>query len=272
MSVASQLPTSTAEPDPGSPTPITTRKDEYMAEMSKTIRRQTNLLNESTEYLAKRDELRLAEIALMRQRERVAELRRQLPKGGIVQDYVVDEGPANLDAGDIPTRPVRLSELFTGPDRSVVIYHFMFGKKQTKPCPMCTLIIDGWNGVAHHLAQNVDIAIVAAASPTALRAHARSRGWNSLRLLSCGANTFKYDLHSEDGEGNQDSTVSVFTRDKDGTLRHFYTAHPSMSHDIKERGLDLLTPAYNILDLTPQGRGDWYADLGYGTKVHAAPR
>jgi predicted dithiol-disulfide oxidoreductase (DUF899 family) len=237
-------------------------------DMSNT-RRQTNLPNEPAGYLAKRDELRLAEIELMRQRERVAELRRQLPEGAMVQDYLFEEGPATLDAGDTPTRTVRLSELFTGPDRSVVIYHFMFGKKQTNPCPMCTLVIDGWNGVAHHLAQNVDIAIVAAASPTALRAHARGRGWDKLRLLSCGANTFKYDLGSEDREGNQDSTVSVFTRDSDGKLRHFYTAHPSMANDIKERGLDLLCPVYHILDLTPQGRGDWYADLAYGTKVHA---
>jgi predicted dithiol-disulfide oxidoreductase (DUF899 family) len=90
--------------------------------------------------------------------------------------------------------------------------------------------------------------------------------------LSCGDNTFKYDMRSEDREGNQDSTVSVFTRGKDGTLRHFYTAHPSMSQDIRERGLDLLCPVYNILDLTPQGRGDWYADLAYGTKVQASGR
>lgn len=234
--------------------------------------KQTNLQNESAEYLSKRDELRLAEIESMRQLERVAELRRQLPEGAIVQDYVFEEGPAALDAGDSPIRSVRLSELFTGPDRAVVIYHFMFGKKQTKPCPMCTLIIDGWNGVAHHLAQTVEVAIVAAADPSALRAHARSREWNRLRLLSCGANTFKYDLNSEDKEGNQDSTVSVFTRDRDGAIRHFYTAHPSMSHEIRERGLDLLCPVYNILDLTPQGRGDWYADLGYGTRVQASGR
>src|SRR6202165_3176789 len=181
--------------------------------MSNSTLRQTNLPNESVDYLSKRDELRLAEIALMRQRERVADLRRQLPEGAIVQDYVFEEGPADLGAGETPTRTVRLSELFTGPDRSVVIYHFMYGKKQTNPCPMCTLIIDGWNGVAHHLAQNVDVAIVAAASPPAWRAHARRRGWDKLRLLSCGANTFKYDLRSEDREGNQDSTVSVFTRD-----------------------------------------------------------
>jgi predicted dithiol-disulfide oxidoreductase (DUF899 family) len=241
-------------------------------QMSNHTLRQTNLPNESVEYLSKRDELRLAEIALMRQRERVAELRRQLPEGAIVQDYVFEEGPATLDAGDAPTRTVRLSELFTGPDRSVVIYHFMYGKKQTSPCPMCTLVIDGWNGVAHHLAQNVDVAIVAAAGPTALRAHARRRGWDKLRLLSCGANTFKYDLGSEERDGGQDSTISVFTRDGDGTLRHVYSAHPSLADDIKERGLDLLCPVYHILDLTPQGRGDWYAELGYGTNVDASRR
>jgi predicted dithiol-disulfide oxidoreductase (DUF899 family) len=135
---------------------------------------------------------------------------------------------------------------------------------------MCTLVIDGWNGVAHHLAQNVDIAIVAAAETAALRAHARARRWDKLRLLSAGSSTFKYDLGSEDIEGNQDSTVSVFTRDNDGAIRHFYTSHPQPSKDWKERGLDLLCPVYNILDLTPQGRGDWYADLSYGIKVQAA--
>ncbi|HEV8146378.1 MAG TPA: DUF899 family protein [Bryobacteraceae bacterium] len=231
--------------------------------------RQTNLENESPEYLAKREEFRLAEIEEMRQRERVAELRRRLPAGPAVQDYEFEEGPAALSAGDSPIRRVRLSQLFTTPNRPLVIYHFMFGKKQAKPCPMCTMFIDGWNGVAHHLAQNVDVAIVAAADPQALRAHARTRGWDNLRLLSCGANTFKYDLGSEDREGGQDSTVSVFTRDRDGAIRHSYTAHPSMAQDIKERGIDLLSPVYNVLDLTPQGRGSWYASFNYPPKVHA---
>ena len=135
--------------------------------------RQTNLPNESDEYLSKREELRLAEIELMRQRKRVAELRRGLPQGTAVQDYKFEEGPAKLDAGDTPLRSVRLSELFSAPNRTLVVYHFMFGKKKTTPCPMCTLWIDGWNGVAHHPAQNVDVAIVAAADPIALRAHAR---------------------------------------------------------------------------------------------------
>jgi predicted dithiol-disulfide oxidoreductase (DUF899 family) len=207
----------------------------------------------------------------MRLRERVAELRRQLPRGVVVKDYSFIEGPADLDAGDTPTRIVHLSELFTGTNRSVVIYQFMYGKRQTTPCPMCTLVIDSLNGVAHHLAQNLDLAIVAAAAPHELRAHARKQGWNNLRLLSTyESSTFKYDLGGEDREGNQDSTVNVFTRDTDGTLRHFYSVHPQMAPDIKERGIDLLSPVYNVMDLTPQGRGDWYASLDYAPNVKSA--
>ena len=227
------------------------------------ILRQTNLPDESEEYLLKRDELRRAEIHLRNQRERVAELRRQLPQGPAVEDYVFEEISTKLDAGDTPVRKVRLSELFTSPNRSVVLYHFMFGKKQTKPCPMCTAWIDGFNGVAQHLAQNLDFAIVAAADLPSLRSHARARGWNRLRLLSAGSSTFKYDLGSEDKEGKQDSAISVFTRDTDGTIRHSYTGHPWLAPDITERGIDELTPIWNVMDLTRQGRGTFYAQLEY---------
>src|SRR5882762_4029259 len=153
--------------------------------------RQTNLPNEAPEYLAKREELRLAEIDLLNTREKVAALRRTLPKGATIQDYEFLEGPTSLDDGDAPTKNVRLSVLFTAPDRSLVIYHFMYGKKQTVACPMCTAWIDGYNSVAQHIAQNVDLAIVAAADPSTLRAHARKRGWDKLRLLSAGESTFK---------------------------------------------------------------------------------
>ena len=234
--------------------------------------RATRLSGESTEYAGRRDELRLAEIELMRQRERVAELRRALPPGAVVEDYRFLEGPPELAAGDEPVRQVRLSELFTGPDRPLVVYHLMYGKRQETPCPMCTLWIDGLNGVARHLEQNVDFAVVAAAEPRALREHARGRGWHNLRLLSSGDSSFKYDLGSEGEDGDQDSTVSVFTRDQDGRVRHFYTAHPAMSEAISERGIDLLSPVWHVLDLTPQGRGDWYPELQYSRHDGAAAR
>ena len=83
--------------------------------------RQTNLTNESCEYLAQHEELRLAEIELMRQRKQVAELRCQLPQGAPIQDYQFEEDPRDLNGGDTPVQTVRLSELFTKPNRSLII-------------------------------------------------------------------------------------------------------------------------------------------------------
>jgi predicted dithiol-disulfide oxidoreductase (DUF899 family) len=95
--------------------------------------------------------------------------------------------------------------------------------------------------------------------PLAFDPQVNSRVYGYNRFTS----TFKYDLGSEDRDGKQDSTISVFSRANDGTLRHFYSAHPRMAGDIKERGIDLLSPIWNMLDLAPQGRGDWYAKLEY---------
>jgi len=229
--------------------------------------RQTNLLSESGEYLVAGEKLRNAEIELMRKREQVAALRRALPQGPVIKDYEFFEGPTALQSGDDPIRSVKLSELFSHSGRSLVIYHLMFGKKQVKPCPMCTLWTDAANGVAEHMMQNIDFAVVAAADLKALRDHARTRNWNRVRLLSAGRNTFKYDLGSEDTEGNQDSAVSVFSKEANGTVRHAYTAHPRMGLDIKERGIDLLVPLWHFLDLTSKGREDWYPSLAYEKKA-----
>jgi predicted dithiol-disulfide oxidoreductase (DUF899 family) len=217
--------------------------------------RYTNLTDESAEYLAAREELRLAEIELMRHRERVAQQRRDLPPGPVMPNYVFRDGLGT----------VTLDELVT--DRPLIVYHLMYGKRQTSPCPMCTMWIDGFNGVAQHIARNADFAVVAAAEPADLDRYGRARGWDQLRLLSAGDSTFKYDLRSEDEAGNQDSTVSVFVRDGQGAIRHHYTARPRMAEDIEERGIDLLAPVWHLLDLTPAGRGDWYASLDYGRLV-----
>ncbi len=220
-------------------------------------------LDEPPEYIVRREELRQAEVELMHHREKIASLRRQLPFGAAVRDYEFLEGPRSLADGDDPVTTVRLSELFTSPHRALVVQHVMYGKRQTSPCPMCTMWVDGLDGVVRHIAQNADFVVAAAADPAALRAHARNRGWDNVRLLSCGKNTFQYDLAAEDEAGNQDSTVSVFTLDDDGSPRHAYSCHPRLAEDIPERGIDLLSPVWHLLDLTPHGRGDWYASLDY---------
>jgi predicted dithiol-disulfide oxidoreductase (DUF899 family) len=225
--------------------------------------RDANLTDELDDYNAAREQLRIAELDLADHRERVATQRRALPQGPPIEDYELLEAAAPLDSGNDTASQVRLSGLFTGQGRPLIVYHLMFGKQQSSPCPMCTMWVDGFNGVARHVAQNADLAIVAAADLDELRDHGRHRGWHGLRLLSAAESSFKLDLGSEDAAGNQLSMVSVLTRDADGTLRHPYSATPSLSEERNERGIDLLCATWNLLDLTPRGRGDWYASLDY---------
>jgi len=90
---------------------------------------------ESAAYRRARDELLKAEIKPRRDIENVAALRRRLPLGGaVLEDYVFEEGPADL-ADTATPRTVRLSELFTHEAASLVIYSYMYGPAMANPCP-----------------------------------------------------------------------------------------------------------------------------------------
>jgi predicted dithiol-disulfide oxidoreductase (DUF899 family) len=127
---------------------------------------------------------------------------------------------------------------------------------------MCTLWIDGFHGVAHHLGQRVNFAIIAQVGIGELRAWGRQRGWHNLRLVSSAGSDFKKDLHFQDEDGSQHPGVSVFVRSPEGSVQHFYSGTAMMQQNLN-RGIDLLSPVWNIFDLTPEGRGDWNARLKY---------
>lgn len=120
---------------------------------------------------------------------------------------------------------------------------------------MCSMWVDGYNGIAPHLSQTVNFAIIAKAELAKLRSWGHRRGWGNLRLLSSHDNTFNRDFNVE-GEDGQLPALSVFCRDKDGHVYHFYTTDASLEYR-HHRGLDLFTPVWNLLDLLPEGRGDW---------------
>ena len=204
----------------------------------------------AVDHAAARTELRAAELALMQQRESVAAMRRDLPPGPIVDDY--EFGSSN--------GPVRLSELFGAADRPLVLYHFMFGAKQTSPCPMCSMWADGWNAVEHHLAENLDLALVTAATVDDNERLAVEHGWTQLRWLSAVGTTFKTDFGSQDGDGNQQPFVTVFELDA-GAPRLTYSGGAHIDGD-HWRGIDLLSPVWHFLDLTHTGRGVWMPRLG----------
>jgi len=220
----------------------------------------------SEEYVEARLAVARAERELRDQVEAVAAARRALPEGALLPDYVLAEGPADLDASE-PVRSTRLSELFDG-HSTLVVYHLMFAPEDDEACPMCSMWVDGFNGVARHLTRHAGFAVVAKAPLPKLRAWAARRGWDRVRVLSSHGTPFGTDLRAEHEDGAQRPMVSVFSRTEDGGVRHFYTL-PANFIDNSERGIDLLSPVWNILDLLPAGRREWYAGNDYAGGARA---
>jgi len=221
---------------------------------------------ESSAYREARNGLLQAEIALRRNIEEVAALRRTLPLSGEVpEDYIFDEGAADLK-DSATTHKTRLSELFQSGKDTLAIYSFMYGPKMKAACPSCTSIVDSLDGTTPHATQRINLAVVARNPLEKIRAHARSRGWRNLRLLSSANNTYNRDYHGENAEGDQMPGLNVFTR-RDGKIHHFYYTElrfvpPDPGQN--ERHVDMFWPLWNLFDYTPEGRGkDWYPKLVY---------
>jgi predicted dithiol-disulfide oxidoreductase (DUF899 family) len=221
---------------------------------------------ESPDYREARDKLLHAEMALRRQLEDVAALRRQLPLGGPVpENYIFEEGAADLNDPQTVKR-VRMSELFAPDKNTLLIYSYMFGPQMNSPCTSCTSILDGLNGTALHVRQRINFVVVAKSPIRRVRELAHSRGWNNLRLLSSEHNTYNRDYQGENPKGDQIPSLNVFTR-RGNTIYHFYNTELFFAP--KEKGtdgrhVDSIWPLWNLLDFTPEGRGtDWYPKLSY---------
>jgi len=84
--------------------------------------------------------------------------------------------------------------------------------------------------------------------------------------LSSERNTYNLDYQAETADGQQVPSLNVFVR-RDGKIFHFYNTElffvpPEAGQD--PRHMDSLWPLWNLLDLTPQGRGrNWYPALKY---------
>ncbi|MAE97314.1 MAG: hypothetical protein CL910_21900 [Deltaproteobacteria bacterium] len=213
---------------------------------------------ESPAYAKLRDELQEAEVALRDQRERVAALRRSLPRDTVVPDETFEE---IVDGVRVP---VKLSELFTDGDKPLILMHFMYGGSQEQPCPMCTMWADGYEGAIPHIEERANFAILVAGDVGAFAEYARSRGWSKLRIVSAAGSAIKRELGFETEDGAQLPGVSIFSRSDDGGLVHFYSQCAFLGeHGF--RGMDLLSPVWNYFDLTPEGRGDFMPSKSYAT-------
>jgi predicted dithiol-disulfide oxidoreductase (DUF899 family) len=224
---------------------------------------------ESDEYRRERNRLLQAEAELRRAIERVAAQRRALPPGGHVpEDYRFEE--AREGGGE-----VTFAELFEDGKDTLVIYSFMFPRysKDTRPgpthgetarlplaetpCPSCTSILDSLDGAAPHLAQRINLAVVAKSDPERIRTFARERGWSHLRLLSSRNNSYNRDYNAETPAGEQAPIMHVFARDGD-QVRHSWSTELFFAPGDEGQGarhVDSIWPVWNVLDMTPEGRG-----------------
>jgi predicted dithiol-disulfide oxidoreductase (DUF899 family) len=212
---------------------------------------------ENAAYREARNELLEAEINLRRQNEEVAALRRSLPNSGKVkEDYVFEEKDSSGK-----TRQTKFSELFENGKDSLIIYSFMFGPQNEKPCTACSSILDGINGMVYHAEQRANIAIVAKTSSDKLIAWAKQKGWKNLRLLSSAGNSYNRDYFGEDEKGNQLPILNVFRKTGEGIF-HFYATELLFAPAEKgqnERHVDAIWPLWSLFDYLPEGRGtDWF--------------
>jgi predicted dithiol-disulfide oxidoreductase (DUF899 family) len=225
--------------------------------------------NESEDYRRERNRLLEAEMELRDALERVAAQRRELPLGGpLPEDYTFEEASDGSE--------VALSELFEPGKNTLVIYSFMFPRYSADtrpgpsegetarlplaetPCASCTSILDSLDGAAQHLISRINLAVVAKSAPERIGAFAAERGWKHLRLLSSAQNSYNRDYHAETPDGrNQLPLVNVFVRDG-GETRHTWASELMFAprqDEIEARHVDLIWPIWNVLDMTPGGRG-----------------
>ena len=117
----------------------------------------------------------------------MARRRQELPWVRLDKTYhfETDEGTASL------------ADLFKGRSQ-LLVYHFMFGPDYKAGCPSCSMIADGFDGFAVHLAHH-DVALwaVSRAPLAKLQAYKERMGW-----------TFPW-ASSQGGDFNFDFNVSI---------------------------------------------------------------
>jgi len=210
---------------------------------------------ENAEYRRARTALLAEEIELRRQIQRVAEHRRALPPGPIARDYRFLDKDGN---------ELTLADLF-GRHDTLFTYFWMFGPERERPCPVCTSFVGSLDIPAPDIEQRLALAIIGRSPVERQLAVARERGWTHLNFYQTVGEDFARDLGLV-VNGNEGAGVFVWRRDGDA-VRLFWAAEGGP--ETADPGFDPHlapdpTPLWNILDMTPEGRGTrWYPSLSY---------
>ena len=211
--------------------------------------------NDSDEYRRARTALLAEEIELRRHIERVAAQRRALPPGGVAADY---------EFRDQNGKTVGWDALFGSHD-TLVTYFWMYGPQRERPCPMCTAFLGAMDTPSRDIQQRVAMAVIGRSPVERQLAVARERGWKHLKFFATVGDRFARDYRGLAPNGDEWPALDVWVK-RDGRVLHFWGSELGGAADPGQdpRGAPDPTPLWNILDLTPGGRGtNWYPKLDY---------
>jgi predicted dithiol-disulfide oxidoreductase (DUF899 family) len=207
------------------------------------------------EWRRARIELLAREKALTRAHDELNATRRALP-------WVRVETPYQFFG---PDGACALEDLFAGRSQ-LIVWHYMFPPEWEAGCRICAFWADAYDGALPHLhARDVSLVVVSRAPLERLSQFRARMGWR-LPWVSSADESFGRDfgvyfeatavaageVEYNYGQRRVPATdlpgLSVFLRRDDGAIFHTYSAYA--------RGLDLLNPAYQHLDLVPKGRDE----------------
>jgi predicted dithiol-disulfide oxidoreductase (DUF899 family) len=209
----------------------------------------------SERWVAERKKLMAREKELTHLRDEIARERRALPWERVEKNYTFDT----------PEGRRSLAELFAG-RRQLLVQHFMLGPGWEQGCPSCSYMADHTDGMNVHLAHR-DITFVAISrAPLAeIERFRRRMGWQ-FEWVSSHDSDFNYDFavsftpqQQAKGEvyynyatqhfpAEEMPGLSVFYKDDAGVVFHTYSTFG--------RGVEVMMGAYNMMDLTPEGRDE----------------
>jgi len=190
---------------------------------------------------------------MTRQLDELARKRRDLPWVRIDKEYTFETADGARSLADI----------FDGRPQ-LAIYHFMMGPDWPEGCQSCSFWADNFNGIEAHLAaRDTTFVVVSRAPLAAIDAYKARMGWG-FNWISSLETDFNMDFGVSFPEGYTDEAVynfrmeevhglSVLARDNEGDVFHTYSTFA--------RGADIFNAAYQILDLTPMGRGEEELDF-----------
>jgi len=208
----------------------------------------------SQDWLAARKQLLVKEKEFTRLRDELSRQRREMPWERVEKKYVF-EGANGTET---------LPDLFA--ERSqLIVYHFMFGPGWKEGCPSCSFLADSFDGAVIHLAQrDTTFLAISRATLPEIEAFRKRMGWK-FKWVSSNGSDFNYDYQVSTGNGEKagssvyyNYTLTEFPSDERPGLSVFFKKDGEVFHTYSTyaRGLDILLPTYNLLDMTAKGRDE----------------